>query len=158
MTTSSRKLIAKADFARLRGVSPAAVTRAIKSGRITAAVVTRGGRELLDQALAVDLWERNTLQREAAADLPDLNESRRRLLHHRAELAELEAGKARGDLVPVAEVRSEAFQLGRSLRDALMVIPDRLAPTLACTTDPRQCHLLLSEEIRVALRALAAGG
>ena len=155
------ELIGKSDFARLRGVSPAAVSKAISSGRIAAAVVTRGGRELLDLAMATDLWQRNTLAQEVSAvdppgdDVADLNTSRRRLLHHRATLAELEALQRRGELVPVSEVRAEAFTLARAVRDALLSLPDRVAPLLAATADPRQCHQLLTAEITVALRSLA---
>ena len=157
------ELISKSDFARLRGVSPAAVSKAISSGRIAAAVVTHGGRELLALALATDLWQRNTLAQDVAAadppgdDVADLNTSRRRLLHHRATLAELEAMQRRGELVPVSEVKAEAFSLARAVRDALMGLPDRVAPLLAATADAAQCHRLLSEEIRVALRGLADG-
>lgn len=59
--------------------------------------------------------------------------------------------------MPVAEVKTEAFALARAVRDALMGIPDRLAPMLAATQDARQVHHLLSEELRVALRSLADG-
>ena len=89
--------------------------------------------------------------------IPDLNESRARREHYQAEQAKLAALQGRGELVPVAEVRKEAFSLARAVRDALSGMPDRLAPMLAATQDAAQCHRLLSEEIRVALRGLADG-
>jgi hypothetical protein len=180
-------LVRKAEFARMRGVSPAAVTHAIKSGRIAAAVVTRDGRELLDFEQAAELWERNTLQqppRTAAGpaapsagpvrqvrdddladfirglpedQIPQLNESRARREHYQAEKARLEALQGRGELVPAADVRAEAFACARGVRDALLGLADRLAPMLAATTDARECHRLLTEEHRVALRGLADG-
>lgn len=55
-------LVRKSDYARSRGVTPAAVTTAIKTGRIRAAVVTQNGKELLDFDKANELWDRNTLQ------------------------------------------------------------------------------------------------
>jgi hypothetical protein len=89
--------------------------------------------------------------------IPDLNESRARREHYQAEKAKLEALQGRGELVPVADVKSQAFALARGLRDGLMALPDRLAPMLAATQDAAQVHRLLSEEIRVALRVLADG-
>ena len=89
--------------------------------------------------------------------IPDLNESRARREHYQAEQAKLAALQGRGELVPVAEVRKEAFALARAVRDGLQGIPDRLAPMLAATQDAAQCHRLLAEEIRVALRGLADG-
>ncbi len=86
--------------------------------------------------------------------IPDLNDSRARREHYLAEKARLDALQGRGELLPAAEVKAEAFALGRTLRDGLMRLPDRLAPTLAATADARQVHHLLSEEIRVALRSL----
>jgi hypothetical protein len=61
--------VTKSELARRLGVSPSAVGKAIRQGRIAAAVVTMpDGRELLDEEKAVDLWARNTLQKAAPAD------------------------------------------------------------------------------------------
>ena len=89
--------------------------------------------------------------------IPDLNESRARHEHYKAEKARLEALQGRGELVPADEVKAEAFKAARSVRDALMSLPDRLAAQLAGTSDVRLCHTLLTEELRVALRSLADG-
>jgi len=175
-------LVTKSDYARARGCSPAAVTGAIKSGRIKAAVVTQNGRELLDFDKANELWERNTQQqppptrasatppkpptdRELQAliqglpedQIPDLNDSRARREHYLAEKARLEALRGRDELVPSDQVKAEAFACARAVRDALLGLADRLAPMLAATTDARECHRLLTEEHRVALRGLSDG-
>ena len=156
-------------------------------GRIAAAVVERDGVRLIDRDVALELWDRNTLRNNNAKvgaagaagpvtaapptpaqlrqyiedlpedSIPDLNESRARREHYQAEKAKLEALQGRGELVPVAEVKAQAFALARGLRDGLMGIPDRLAPMLAATQDATQVHRLLSEEIRVALRGLSDG-
>jgi hypothetical protein len=176
-------LVTKSEYARARGCSPAAVTAAIKSSRIKAAVVTQTGRELLDFDKANELWERNTQQqppptRRAATphpkpptdqelqafiqglpedQIPDLNDSRARREHYLAEKARLEALRGRDELVPTDQVKAEAFACARAVRDALLGLADRLAPMLAATTDARECHRLLTEEHRVALRGLADG-
>ena len=172
-------LIRKSEFAKIKGVSGAAVSQAIKSGRIRGAVVTQNGKELLDHDLALELWERNTLQqppptnapKEPPTDkqlrefidglpedqIPDLNESRARREHYQAEKAKLEALQGRGELVPAEEVKREAFAMGRQIRDAMQGIPDRVASLLAASSDVREVHRMLTEEIRVALRGLADG-
>lgn len=176
-------LVRPAEFASIKGVTRQTVATAMK-GRIAAAVVERDGVRLIDRDLALELWDRNTLRNNnakvapagpvAAApptpaqlrqyiedlpedSIPDLNESRARREHYQAEKAKLEALQGRGELVPVAEVKAQAFSLARGLRDGLMGIPDRLAPMLAATQDAAVVHRLLSEEIRVALRGLSDG-
>jgi hypothetical protein len=52
-------LVSFSDFARLKGVSPAAVTIASKE-RIKDAIVLRDGKKLLDRSKALELWDRNT--------------------------------------------------------------------------------------------------
>lgn len=169
------QLVSKAHYAAYRGVSKAAVTKAIQDDRITGALVEKDGREMLDLEKADELWGKNTLRkaserkasgasstRTAKGDIPedavpDLNESRARREHYLAEKAKQEALVGRGELVEVAAVKAEAFALARSLRDGLMRIPDRLSPILASTTDSRDVHKKLSDEIRIALRGLTDG-
>lgn len=86
--------------------------------------------------------------------IPDLNDSRARREHYLAEKARLEALQGRGELLPADQVKTEAFALARAVRDGMLGISDRLAPLLAATTDARQVHQLLDQEIRVALRSL----
>lgn len=100
---------------------------------------------------------RDLIQSLPEDEIPDLNESRARREHYQAEKARLEALQGRGELVPAADVRKEAFALARAVRDKLMGIADRLAPMLAATQDPVQCHRLINEEIRLALMGLADG-
>ena len=179
-----QQLVTKSEYARIRGVTPAAVTIATRS-RIADALITRNGRQLLDLDRANELWERNTAKQPPPVSaapspppppapvtdeqlrafiqglpedaIPDLNESRARREHYAAEKARLEALQGRGELITAADVKKEAFSLARAVRDALMTIPDRLAPELAACTDARQVHQLLSDEIRVALRGLSNG-
>jgi hypothetical protein len=84
----------------------------------------------------------------------DLNEITRRKEHYNAERQRVAALRERGEVLPADQVKAEAFALARALRDGLMRVADRMAPTLAATADARQVHHLLTEEIRVALRGL----
>jgi hypothetical protein len=175
-------LVTKSAYARSRGCSPAAVTTAIKSGRIKEAVVTSNGKELLDFDKANDLWTRNTQQQPPSTqapsaplnppadrdlrafieglpedEIPDLNWSRARREHYSAEREKIGALKDRDEVTVRSETRAEAFACARAVRDALLSLADRLAPMLAATTDARECHRLLTEEHRIALRGLADG-
>lgn len=87
----------------------------------------------------------------------DVNEIIRRKEHYNAERQRVQALKDRGEVVPIDQVKNEAFALARAVRDGMLSIPDRLAPVLAATMDARRVHQLLDEEIRVALRGLKVG-
>jgi len=155
------------------------VTHATKS-RIAAAVVEKEGKRWLDRDMALELWRKNTLKNNAAKvdepdpvkprdarelrqqvaglpddEIPELNESRARREHYQAELAKLEVDLKRKELVPADEVKREAFQIGRSIREALANLADRLSYQLAGEMDPAVIHQLLSDEHRDALLALA---
>jgi hypothetical protein len=173
-------LVTFSEFAAIKGCAKGTVTAATKS-RIAAAVVEKDGKRWLDRDLALELWDRNTKQthnakirqadpieplpqdprelRKAISALPDdaipeLNESRARREHYQAELAKLQVAQQRRELVPAEEVKKEAFQIGRSIREALSNLADRLSHQLAGETDPAVIHQLLSDEHRDALLAL----
>jgi hypothetical protein len=175
-------LVTFSEFAALKGCSKAAVTAAIRTGRVSAAVVEKDGKRWLDRDLGLELWNRNTKQTHNAkvsqADpvevpaprtpvelrrvinalpddaIPELNESRARREHYQAELSKLQVAQQRKELVPAEEVKREAFQMGRSVREALSNLADRLSHQLAGETDPAVIHQLLSDEHRDALSAL----
>ena len=176
-------LVTFAEFAAIRGCTKAAVTHASKS-RIAEAVVVKDEKKWLDRDLALELWNKNTAATHASKvsrpdpvepaprdarelrqrvaglpddEIPELNESRARREHYQAELAKLEVDLKRRDLVPAAEVKKEAFALGRSVREALANLADRLSHQLAGETDPARIHAVLTDEHRAALVELADG-
>jgi hypothetical protein len=171
-------LVTFAEFAAIRGCTKAAVTHASKS-RIAEAVVVKDEKKWLDRDLALELWNKNTAATHASKvsrpdpinaselrqrvaglpddEIPELNESRARREHYQAELAKLEVDLKRRDLVPAVEVKKEAFAVGRSVREALTNLADRLSHQLAGETDPAVIHQVLSDEHRAALVELADG-
>ena len=174
-------LVTFSEFAAIKGCTKAAVTHATKS-RILAAVVEKDGKRWLDRDLALELWRKNTLKNNAAKvdepdpvkprdarelrqqvaglpddEIPELNESRARREHYQAELAKLEVDLKRKDLVPTVDVQKEAFALGRSVREALANLADRLSHQLAGETDPARIHAVLTDEHRAALVELSNG-
>ena len=172
-------LVTFSEFAAIKGCAKGSVTAATKF-RIKDAIVEKDGKRWLDRDLALELWDRNTKathkskvrkpdpveQPKTATELrkaidalpddaiPELNESRARREHYQAELAKLQVAQQRKELVPVEEVKKEAFQIGRSVREALANLADRLSHQLAGETDPAVIHQLLSAEHRDALLAL----
>ena len=174
-------LVTFSEFAAIKGCTKAAVTHATKS-RILAAVVEKDGKRWLDRDVALELWRKNTLKNNAAKvdepdpvkprdarelrqqvaglpddEIPELNESRARREHYQAELAKLEVDLKRKDLVPAVDVQKEAFALGRSVREALANLADRLSHQLAGETDPARIHAVLTDEHRAALEELSNG-
>ena len=178
-------LVTFSEFAAIKGCAKGTVTAASKF-RIAAAVVEKDGRRWLDRDQALELWNRNTkathnakvsvadpieapaprtpveLKRaiEALPDdaIPELNESRARREHYQAELSKLQVAQQRRELVPAEEVKKDAFQVGRSIREALSNLADRLSHQLAGETDPAVIHQLLSDEHRDALLSLQEAG
>ena len=157
------------------------MTHATKS-RIAAAVVEKDGKRWLDRDMALELWRKNTLKNNVAKvdepdpvkprdarelrqqvaglpddEIPELNESRARREHYQAELAKLEVDLKRKELVPAVDVQKEAFALGRSVREALANLADRLSYQLAGETDPVRIHAVLTDEHRAALVELSNG-
>lgn len=75
----------------------------------------------------------------------------------RAQLLEYELQQKLGNLVRVDDVRRAAMEKARVARDALLGIPDRLAPLLAAEVDPAKVHSILAEELRRVCAELATG-
>jgi|SRR6187401_252502 len=155
-------------YARHRGVTPAAVRKAIKSGRITAV----GGN--IDPNLADSQWQSNTdeskprssvsrgprpaLQPSPAPHSPSKShafpealafaKARAARETYQARLKELELKIKTGKLIPVDEVRVAAFNTNRRARDLLLAIPDRVAAVVAGLSDVTEVHRVLTEEFR----------
>lgn len=175
-------LVTFSEFAAIKGCAKGTVTAATKS-RIADAVVEKDGKRWLDRDLALELWRKNTkathnakvskpdpvlpprdareLRQQVAGlpddEIPELNESRARREHYQAELAKLEVDLKRKELVPAVDVQKEAFALGRSVREALANLADRLSHQLAGETDPARIHAVLTDEHRSALVELSNG-
>jgi hypothetical protein len=73
---------------------------------------------------------------------------------YQARLARLEYEEKTGKLIPVEQVKVQAFNVGRRVRDALLSLPDRVCNDLAAETDPLRINLRLTTEIRIILESL----
>jgi hypothetical protein len=152
-------------YAKHRGVSLAAVQKAIHSGRI--ATHPEG---LIDSDRADAEWKAKTrpgqrrarpapvaTREPAEAPVAGLDYFRARAIResYLARLAKIEFEEKTAQLVSRDEVQVAAFTRARTVRDNLLNIPDRLAATLAAESDADKVHQILTGEIRKALDELA---
>ena len=166
-------LISKSEAATVLGVSPAAITHAIKKGRIVP--VRRDGKEWIDGETLREQWGnarsrmRNVNSRvpkpgvvgdvgkvsRAAEDLPDYNESRARTEWLKAELMELERAEKEGELVRADEVSKTWGDLVAITRTKMMAVPSKAKQRIP--EIPADAFVALEEIVREALEDLADG-
>ncbi|MFP3015505.1 MAG: hypothetical protein ACEY3B_04295, partial [Wolbachia sp.] len=60
-----------------------------------------------------------------------------------------------GELVAVDEVKNEAFNVARVVRNNLLNIPNRVSALLASLSDTEKIHKTLTEEITSSLQELS---
>lgn len=169
--TNMTTLISPAEYARRRGVSREAVSKAIDTGRIST-VQGDTGRKMIDPEVADIQWAKNTDPAQSAranahkAAVPpsprsdDQQGSAYWDAHTRREIAaankeELLHKKLAGELVERAKVENAAFGIGRMLRDSVLGLPTRLAPELAPMTDAFAIETKLRDALRKVLADIA---
>ena len=126
-------------YARHRGCVHTTVRKALERGWIVA-LRREGGRVLLDSddcdarwAAAQGQAEQRTEQRQRERSEASHAFANARAVRegYRARMAGLEHDVATGKLVDADDVKVAAFNRARAARDALMAIPDRVAPAIA---------------------------
>jgi phage terminase Nu1 subunit (DNA packaging protein) len=156
--TDESKLIRKIDYAKHLGVSPSYITHLVKSGKIP----THDGKIDPDEADAA--LKRNlspSQSHESIVELDRFNDEadynalyiKSRALHEeeKARLAKLKADEMSSQLIPADQVRLDFFDLAKSLANAILAVPDRLANELAATQSSERVHQLLSADLRRCL-------
>jgi hypothetical protein len=174
----------KSEYARRKGVSPAAITKAARARRV---VTLPDGR--IDVIASDALWDRktdavqsaraNAPKRRAAAiaqavqpnpaptALPeaqpvplnkviyDFEAARAKRETHAANIAEMEERKRAGELCETSAVLMTMTTIGSNFRTALERVADKLADRVAAESDPHACHQIISAEILQALDQLS---
>lgn len=150
--------ITQAEFARRRGFTQQYVRNLINRQVLTLRPDGKLNLEAAEAALAsIEQPAKARSQRPAGSD-----QLSRALLTSRVK-REIETAKRlerrnkieAGEFLPIEDVKEAAFKRARITRDALLNIPDRIAPLLAVEQNPQLVHKLLSDEIRLALENLA---
>jgi phage terminase Nu1 subunit (DNA packaging protein) len=136
------------DLAWLVGVDESTISDYVKRG------VVRPGDTLAEQLRGVF----SHLRAAAAGrvDPPGIAEQRERLLRAKAEAAELELRRKRGQLVDGDAVRRVGFSLYRAARNALLAWSARLAPLVAAESSQDVCARILTAEVERLCEDLAA--
>lgn len=141
------------------GVSRQTVQGAVSQGTVDSRVID--GARLVSRETAALKWPKQvTAEKEVAAqNSPGQTEaeSRRVEAYWRAHLRETAAKKARGEVIGVADVRTQVFERFRILRDAAFQIPDRVAPELVSETDPLQLSIRLRRELEKVFENFSLG-
>lgn len=145
--------ISMRQFAKLLGVSPAAVSKAAATGRIS-----RLPNGKIDPDTAIAEWNAHTNPGSAktgrngnGADSASAREYQRARAvreHYQARLAELEFKRVAGELVPLDEVKKQGYETAKRARDLLETLPDRLAPVLIGVDDLDDMHAIIRKEVR----------
>lgn len=171
-------LITQAEYARRRGCSKQAVSKAVKAGRLT---LIDG---LIDPEIADREWARNTdpdqqergapeqfevtqlrasgvsaadkSDEQSGASDPVLVREKARTERLRAEILEDDLRRRRGELIEADQARRVQFNLARTTRNAFLAVPPRLAPLLAPISDAAEIERILDTEIRKICQQLAS--
>jgi hypothetical protein len=163
------ELVTRAEYARRRGCSEAAVHKAIEAGRISLI------GDKIDPAVADVQWRQNTRARTRNANSDSVPnaapgagagrgasdttggyaDARARREHAEAELAEMEAATMRRSLVLRSDVDRGIFEAGREFRDRLTSCASRMAAEVAGLATADACHAVIEREHREALEQMA---
>lgn len=158
------ELISPAEFSRRMGVTPQAVHRAIKKGRLTQ---LPDGK--LDAAVAGIQWQENRKRaangtrtqsrtaptpRDVPCDsgaVPSLETSKRRQAFHEANIAEMREKQKAGELVVLHEVMLAYTTYWAQFRAALERLPYVLASRLAAESDYDRVFKMLEDELEATM-------
>ena len=170
-------LITYKDLAKIKGVSPPAVTKKMKKEHMQVCKVTHNGQTLVNSEMALALWDKTTsiarkptvsshikenvkseLKKEVnkmeADEIPDFNVSRSKKEYFHAKLAEIDVGVKKKELIDAKLVEKKSFEIAVSIREALLTLPDRVSSLFASETDSTVIDKTLREEILFILEKL----
>lgn len=71
-----------------------------------------------------------------------------------AKLSELKFLEQAKELLKVSDVKAEAFDIARTIRDGILSLPARIAHEIAAETDPRKAEIFLLKELTKLLTKL----
>lgn len=157
------KLITQTEFAREIGVSKQYVCYLVKQG-VVELVNGMIDREQANEALQATRDPSQPLRRKNAENGERGNTSKLSTMLlktrikneiERGKLLEAKAKAEIGELVAIEEVKREAFNTARVVRNNLLNVPDRVSELLASITDAKKIHELLTKEIKTALESLS---
>lgn len=179
------ELISLREYARRRSVSLQAVQRAIASNRISVVLDAEGKpkinpatadlewekntkhqhrphdlardlqKEVCHERLGKSMTDPSVKPNLAVEEPMSYSESRTVREAYEARLVKLEYETKIGNLISAEEVKHKYYQILRTTRDAILNIPDRISSLIAAENDTSKVHLILTQELRLALEELS---
>ena len=155
-------------YARHRGVTEAAVRKAIKQGR-----VSKGKNGKINPKIADKEWGQNSDPAQVKATFaeekpdysqnsipntangPSYQQSRAIKEAYGAKLLRLQFEKESKKLISIDDVKVSAFNAARMTRDRILNIPDRVIPQLVGKTNIFEMKEILKAELIKALEELS---
>ena len=157
------ELISKSAYAKRIGSTPAYVSKLCKTGKIP----THDNKiDPIEADLALLKSRKPVASQNVVTTIPteipnedsdgrDYNALylKSRALHEeeKARLAKLKADEMAGALLPADQVRLDFFDIAKTVSNAILAVPDRLANELAASTTAEHIHHVLSAELRRCL-------
>ena len=155
-------------FSKLKGFTPEYCRRLIAQGKITEKSLRRQGKRWLVDPVQANKDLENNLRKinrkkskqqkiikKSGFECLTLTEAQTKKEQYLASLRKLEFEEKSGKLIPADEAEREFFDLGRTIRDSLLNIPDRIGSLLAAESDEIKVTEILTNEIRQALEVLS---
>lgn len=139
------KLLTQSEYARQRGISKSYICELVKEGVIP----THKGKinpEEADKILG------------SISQRLSYSEAKTLVMNIKARLLQIEMDEKLGKLIEVEKVKNIFVKAGNTVRDAILVIPSKLAHRLAHEKDPEKCREILDKELRQALEELSKLG
>lgn len=155
------------DYARHRKVTRKAVYDALKSGAI---VVDGNGKidvDAADRAWGGGVAPEPEQLRASRGSTPDgdteaadggesRNAADTRAARAKADLAEIKARQAAGDLVPREQVERDAYEAGRLTQERVLTVPAKVLALVRAAPTDIEAFRLLDDALRGALRSASA--
>jgi hypothetical protein len=150
-TTTGRVQMNQKDYAKHRGLTHMRINQMVREGKLDAALIDTGKKRQGKPILKIDVSIADAILDE---NVP-LKDAKTKKEHYQALTAELEYRYKIGELIEVSQVEKEAYEMAKTIRDKLLLIPDRIAAQLASEKDETKCFKMLSDELTKALEALS---
>lgn len=152
------------EYAAHRGVARSAVRDAINRKRISAQFIKNAWH--IDPEVADREWVQNTAHRGSdqvelhdtpavTDEYPSITESRAKTEYYRAALSELEYRIRSERYVCIDDIKRQQSLFARTLRDRILGVPDRISNVLSAESDAQAIHVLLTDELSIALEEVA---
>ena len=146
----SAGIVSAADLGEWLGLSAPRVSALAREGRILRRPDGRYDLKAAVRGYTESLRRKSGSS--ALAQNPDLNEQKVRLARESADKVALQNARARGEMIPSAEVAKAWAEIMADLRAALLALPSRVAGRAGLD---RRAAAVLDAELRAAMESIA---